>query len=285
MTNAVIAGIGAIIGMVIMLAIVAIVKLAKEKAAVKPLPQVEVSAKERQGIMENAGTAVPFQISEDVFGEMTDLNVDWIDVYGVRYYSFSSALESKDLIKEEADAMRETDAMVAVVRNESMHEKRYLQVKDMLDGKVYIYEPCKMKLDVDNLAPRVAVELVRNKDLSMMIQTILVSKLDVTIASHRYEFDMLNLDDVEAFKLLVREDAAYEKEMKQLAEIEARIAHYNQLVARDRVAMENGHIIIYPPSPAEIKAQREEKKPVKKVTRETLDIKKEIEEFVSSSTL
>lgn len=291
MTTAIVGMVGMVIGALAILVLMVITKAVmkrnkKEKAAGTP---VEVAPEDRQRLLNNAGKAVSFTITDDIFGETTALNVDWVDAYGIRYNSFEELLESRDLTTEEAEAIEETAAILAVVRTDMMKEKRFLQVKDMLDGKVYIYEPCKMKLDVDAGPARIAIELVRNADLSMSLQTIMVSKMDVTIAAHRYEFDMLNMDDAESFELLVRDNAEYKKEMELLATIESRIAHYNGLVARDRVAMENGQINIFPPSPEEIKAMVKKEEPKKASLKETLktasDIKAAIEEFVSSSSL
>lgn len=281
--------IGTVLGMVAMLLLMAVMKdMKKEDKEAASTPAPPMGAEERALMLsEFAGKDVPFLISDEVAGQASYLAVDWVEAYGTRYESIEQALSCPHLTKGEYEQLAATETALAELRNTSMSAKRHLEVKDMLDGKVYVYEPCKIKLDVDTLAARVAIEVTRNTDLSVVISSIYVSKLDVTAARNRYEFDMTNPDDAESFNLLVRENADYALEVKELALIEARIGHYNSLVKKGRIGQEqDGSITVFPPTPEEIKALREEKKePVKEPLETAEHIKAAIEEFVSSSSL
>lgn len=282
--------IGTAIGMVFMLIVIATVKVmkaaSKEEDVAAPAPTMKAEERELM-LAEFAGKDVPFIVSDEVLGQASHLTVDWVEAYGDRYADISVALSCTHLTTAEKEELKGIDAALKELRAINMNSKRHLEVKDMLDGKVYVYEPCKVKLDVDNLKARIALEITRDKDLSTHISSIYVSKLDVTSSKNRYEFDMSNPDDMESFKLLVREDEDYAVEMKELVLMEERISHYNSLVKKDRVGQENdGTIIIFPPTPEEIRASRaKDKKEQPAVVTTADDIKAAIEEFVSSSSL
>lgn len=280
--------IGAAIGIAALLIVIAIIKASKKQTVVVTEEVAPILTAEERAVLETefSGNNVPFLISDDVEGETSNLVLDWVDVHGTRYTNISKALLCKKLTSAERNKLIQLDATLAVLCIEE--PKRYLDVKDMLDGKVYVYEPCKMKLDgqVDGQASRIALEITRNKELTTAVSTIYVSKHDVTTPKDRYEFDMANPDDAESFHLLVRDNQDYELEMKELAVIEERIAHYNTLVAKDRVGIEaDGSIVIFPPSPEEIKAARQSAQPIEAPISTAETIKEAIEEFVSSSSL
>ena len=263
----------------------------------------QLTEHDREEYIQNySGADVPFSFSDDINGTATELSVNYVEAYGVKYSTIDAAIKScKQINADMAFDMKQFEYEMAIVRNEVLNNNRYVQKKEMLDEEIYVYEPCKIKIDVPGQdTARIAIDIVRynnpeNGDdtpphLSMMIEHIYVSKRDVTNKADRYEFDMLDDDDIESFELLVRNSSEFKAEMDILKEIEDRLKRYNELVLRDRVALDaNGNIVIYPPSPAEIKAKRAAKRNEvfknKHMPGQNSAQKEVDDEFVSSTVL
>ena len=212
-------------------------------------------------IRDYSGENVPFDINEDVGGEVNEFHVTFIEAYGKRYSSIhETVMRCLDLEKEEKESLQVMEASFERVRTERMAPRRYLEVRELLDEDIYIYEPCKMSLDVASrkgMTSRMGVVLVRGEDLKMGIDYIYVSKTDITKMNDRYEFDMQDDEDRESFKLLVREKGYFKEELKELDVIVERLNRFNELVDHKRVEItEDGQVVIFPPTPQELKAKR-----------------------------
>lgn len=297
-------GIGVGIGLIASLIIGAIVYVVKdgkgEKVSELPHPEEVAAAMtehQKEEIIQNyGGMKVPFKFNENISGTISNLYVDYVVAYGVTYRTIVDAVDACDGIDDVlANEMECFDCALNLVRKERMDSRRYLHIKEMLDEVIYVYEPCKLKIDTDTRgekASRIAIDMVRDENtLKMSIETIYVSLKDVTSKVDRYEFDMLNPDDAESFNLLVRTKGEFIEEIEELAKIESHLNRYNELVDKNRVGRDdNGEIVIYPPSPEEIRAKRAaEKKQVfgnNVPKEEKTEPKKQVdEEFVSTKVL
>jgi hypothetical protein len=298
---------GALISLVLVALVATIVYVAKSSKK-EEITAEEAVAKltqhQKEEIIQKFGKAkVPFKFNEDVKGTVTNLYVDYVEAHGVKYRSIEEAIVGcGDLINEELEyEMDVLDLSLASVRTERMSTRRHLVIKELLDEVVYVYEPCRLKMDAparmaNNMASRIAIAMdYEEKDsLKLVIKSIFVSKHDVTEKENRYEFDMLNPEDAESFKLLVRDRVEFKPEVDELKRIEEQIARYNELVGKGRIGRkDNGEVVIYPPSPDEIKAKRAAEKqqvfgssPTAEATPEPEEAKQEVdEEFVSSTVL
>lgn len=277
-------------GMVLLgIAVVLILKKGKDAEIVQDLTPEEaakeMTREEKEELIAQYGTGVaPYKFSEHIHGSVTEFHVDYIEVYGTRYSSIGDALSKSSMLTDEdlRYDLAQFDVEMSILRNERTNARRYYREEHtVFDGTIRVYEPCKIKLDTKvrmslGLPARMAVEIVEDENKMMSIETIYLAKNDVISESSRYQFDLLNPDDLEAFDLLVSEDEGYKQEMEQIAELTKYLASYNKLVGEDRIAItEDGRILIAPPTPAQIRAKKGITKP---------EAKREVDsEFVSST--
>lgn len=265
----------------------------EQKEEEKDIDVSDMDVEEREDILKQySGKRNPFRFTEHIKGEIKDLSVQFVTVHGTRYETMEQALEESTLIKKQTRRdMKQFMAELAFLRQERERSTRYYRVeKTAFDGEIYVYQPCKIKIDTTTSLrlkkpARIGVEVVKREDGSMDISKIFVSKLDVSNDSNRYVFNMDNEKEQISFSLLVGNSDIYKEEMFEVEKLIKRLDKYNQIVEEKRIHVgADGRITISPPTPTQLenrpKEDNDEEKTIEEVEEEA---KEQVdEEFISS---
>lgn len=207
----------------------------------------DMSREEVNGIISEYGTGThPFIFMDaQVRGEVKDLVVQWVSVYGIRYESIPEALaarprlQNEDLILE----MQQVHADFDHARR-AMHKLQvpYKKISTLFDGDVFFYNEGEFGLSRD-----MAANLV-NTQSGMMVKEVYLGHGEA-----RYSFDFTQPAQLESFKLLVGSNAAHKGAMDELMLLMARLSHHSQLHQEGRLRIVDGQVFIAPPTAAQIK--------------------------------
>ena len=226
----------------------------------KPPEQVaeEMPSKEREELIKkfSSGT-LPLVFGPNVKGEMTHLNIDYIEIDGVRYASIEEALEKNASLSEEVRyEMEVTKAELALLRREMLSAERFYQKEEtVFDGTVYFYKEgiVGVKGSHADKAPRMAVEIMEDENGLMGVIMAFLAKEDIANTKNVYQFDLTTKEGREHFKTLVRDKKEYESEVRELDELIRRLNKYNVLMQQGRIQKTADGYALIPPTADEMK--------------------------------
>lgn len=281
-----------IVAVVILLGILFLLTRKVKEAEVE---EYVMTAEEREEIIaEYSGKQAPFQFNEAITGEIKDFKVLYVMAYGVRHNTIEQALElSKNIPDDVRNKMKVFGDELKDLREERENIRRFYRVEQTaFDGEIYIYNPCKIKVDTPSrlnagLPARIGLDIKRDEDNTVYIAKVSVATDDVSNASNVTVFDMSSDSEYESFCALMSQSKMYQEELDFIDKLDERMEKYNALVHQERITIDNeGTVTIKPPTLAQIEARRAAllgtKKPEPTVVEEA---KKQVEDQFVSSTI
>jgi hypothetical protein len=252
---------------VLLLSVIVLVVLLvmKKKGVENVLPQPKsadevastMTRAEKAELLDEYGTGrVPFEFTDKIFGEIFELNVQFVEVHGVRFDSLADALE-KGAIAEKAirRKMEVLDAELKVLRKEKYTARRHYHVeKTLFDGDVYFYQPCVIGIDTvtgpnSGKPARMAIQIEKDDDGSVGVTQVFVAEKDIANASVIYPFAVNTDSGREKFKNLIRsKKELYGAEVQEIDDIIKRLNKYNVILGQRRIKQKDGKFIIEPPT-------------------------------------
>lgn len=226
----------------------------EKEVAPRPSPQenaARMSLESVNEIISEFGTGThPFIFSdENVHGEVKDLVVQWVSLYGVKYPSITEALAARPRLQDEEliREMQETHYDFHHARKRKLELMPQVEkINTLFDGEVYLYQAGSLPIGT---AGKVTAQLLET-DKGLMVSDIY---LEGTKGEASYRFNFTKMSEVESFNLLVGGNEKYTEEMNIIRELLARLTHYNSLIQAGRLTIEDGKVIIAPPSALQIK--------------------------------
>jgi hypothetical protein len=193
---------------------------------------------------------------------INSLRVSYVEVYGVRFDTIKSAINSsKDISDKVAYDMVVIEKELVIARREKFAAERHYEVMPSpFFGDVHVYKDCMIGIATKSgkwadKAPRIAVRIEKDTDSNEVgVTAVYLATDDISAATSVHSWDLNNATEDKDFdKRVIKNKDEFNGESEVLQNLFARIEKYCYLVREKLMVLDNGRWVFKPATDEQLK--------------------------------